>query len=65
MSGPIGSLTYDEAARGQSVDHTAPTSSQPGPAPSQGSLSLHQQSSREGTTTIVRLRLRLRPTEAS
>ena len=30
-----------------------------------GSLSLHQQSSREGTTTIVRLRLRLRPTEAS
>ena len=30
-----------------------------------GTLSLHQQSSREGTTTIVRLRLRLRPTEAS
>ena len=30
-----------------------------------GSLSLHQQSSQEGTTTIVRLCLRLRPTEAS
>lgn len=42
VSGPIGSLTYHEAARGQSVDHTAPTPSQPGPAPSQGSLSLHQ-----------------------
>ena len=30
-----------------------------------GSLSLHQQSSPEGTTTVVRLRLRLRPTEES
>ena len=38
VTGPIGSLTYHEASRGQSVDHTAPTSSQPGPAPSQGSL---------------------------
>ena len=42
VSGPIGSITYHEAARGRSVDHTSPSSSQPGPAPSQGSLSLHQ-----------------------